>query len=491
MDDVTVRTPDWVQDAIFYQIFPDRFARSGRVTGADNLEPWDAPPTRYGFKGGDLWGVIDRLDYIQDLGVNALYFCPVFQSAANHRYHTHDYYQVDPLLGGNQALRALLDAAHRRGLRVVLDGVFNHASRGFFQFNHILENGPASPYLDWFRVRDYPLYAYHVRRKPNYECWWGLRELPEFNTDNPAVRDFIFDVARYWIEFGIDGWRLDVPAEIDDDPFWRQFRRVVKGANPEAYIVGEIWTEGARWLQGDQFDGLMNYVWGRAVLGFILGRKLPKRMRPGGYPFKPLDAEGFARRIKEILALHPPAITHAQLNLLGSHDTARLLTLAKGDRSKVKLAILLQMTYPGAPCLYYGDEVGLVGGPDPGCRGGMLWDESQWDHDLLAHVRRLTGLRHELPALRWGDYVTLLADSGRETYAFVRRLPDDGSGTVLVLVNRGRRPWAGPLPAGETGWTDGTRLVDRLSGAKAQMRGGQVERFELESMEGAVWISQG
>lgn len=176
---MSFQTPDWVKDAVFYQIFPDRFAKSERVPKPNNLEPWDSPPTLYGFKGGDLRGVLEHLDYLQDLGVNAIYFNPIFQSAANHRYHTHDYYRVDPILGGDEAFRELLDEAHRRGVRIVLDGVFNHASRGFFQFNHILENGPASPYLDWFIVKGFPLYAYAARRRPNYQAWWGLRALPQ------------------------------------------------------------------------------------------------------------------------------------------------------------------------------------------------------------------------------------------------------------------------------------------------------------------------
>jgi cyclomaltodextrinase len=225
-------TPSWVKNALFYQIFPDRFASSSKVIKPGNLEPWEAPPTRQGFKGGDLLGVLEHLDYLEDLGITALYFNPVFQSASNHRYHTHDYYQVDPLLGGNEALRQLLDAAHSHGIRIVLDGVFNHASRGFFQFNHILEVGEKSPYINWFDIKGFPLNAYNG--KPNYRCWANLADLPEFNTANPQVREFIFGVARYWLEQGIDGWRLDVPFCIDDDSFWKEFRQVVKSTNPEA-----------------------------------------------------------------------------------------------------------------------------------------------------------------------------------------------------------------------------------------------------------------
>src|SRR5450756_211036 len=180
-------TPEWVKDAVFYQIFPDRFATSRRVRKPNNLEAWDAAPTRHGFKGGDLLGVSEHLDYLQDLGITAIYFNPIFQSASNHRYHTHDYYQVDPILGGNPAFFELLENAHRHNIRIILDGVFNHASRGFFQFNHILECGSQSPYLDWFDVKGFPMHAYEG--KPNYRCWANLADLPEFNTRNPQVRD--------------------------------------------------------------------------------------------------------------------------------------------------------------------------------------------------------------------------------------------------------------------------------------------------------------
>ncbi|MCX8025407.1 MAG: glycoside hydrolase family 13 protein, partial [Thermanaerothrix sp.] len=247
-------TPAWVHNAVFYQIFPDRFARSAAVEKPGNLEPWEAPPTPYGFKGGDLLGVAEHLDYLQDLGITAIYLNPIFQSASNHRYHTHDYYRVDPLLGGDAAFRHLLNEAHRRGIRIILDGVFNHASRGFFQFNHILEVGAQSPYLDWFVIHGFPLNAYEGT--PNYKCWWNLPALPEFNHANPQVQRFIFDVARYWLEQGIDGWRLDVPFCVTEPGFWARFREVVKSTNPDAYITGEIPEAADPWLQGDQFDGV-------------------------------------------------------------------------------------------------------------------------------------------------------------------------------------------------------------------------------------------
>ncbi|MCA1686044.1 MAG: alpha-amylase, partial [Planctomycetia bacterium] len=235
-------TPEWVRDAIFYQIFPDRFARSLTVPKPTHLDEWGSTPTRHNYQGGDLIGVVERLDYLKDLGVNAIYFTPIFQSASNHRYHTHDYEKVDPMLGGDAALRRLIDEAHAREIRVVLDGVFNHASRGFFQFHDILENGADSAYLDWFTVNAFPLNAYELQKQPAYKAWWGLPALPKFNTDTPAVREYLLGIGRKWIDFGIDGWRLDVANEIEDDRFWQEFRRRVREGNPEAYIVGEVWV---------------------------------------------------------------------------------------------------------------------------------------------------------------------------------------------------------------------------------------------------------
>lgn len=477
---MTFSTPDWVKDAVFYQIFPDRFARSGRVPQPSNLEPWDSPPTPYGFKGGDLLGVLEHLDYLQDLGVTAIYFNPIFQSTANHRYHTCDYYQVDPLLGGNEPFRQLLDAAHRRGIRIVLDGVFNHTGRGFFPFAHILENGPASPYLDWFYVKGFPLYAYASRRKPNYEAWWGLRALPKLNTDNPQVREFIMGVAEHWLREGIDGWRLDVPLEIKTTGFWEEFRRRVKAVNPEAYIVAEIWDEAPEWLQGEHFDAVMNYVFSRAVWGFCGGEALETAYRPGGFILRPLDGGEFARAVDRMLSLYPWEATQVQLNLLDSHDTPRLINLFRGDRRRVRVAVLLQMTFPGAPCIYYGDEIGLEGGPDPDCRRAFPWDEERWDRGLLEWYRRCIGLRHALPALRRGEFRRLYVDP--TVYAFARYLP--GETPVLVAVNVGAAVASPVIPVGGL-WADGVRLTDRISGAVWPVADGAV-RPTIPPLSGVV-----
>lgn len=427
--------PTWVKDAVFYQIFPERFARSERLTKPANLESWEAPPTVRGFKGGDFLGILEHLNYLEDLGITALYFNPIFQSAANHRYHTHDYYTVDPILGGNRAFAQFLEAAHSRGMRVVLDGVFNHASRGFLQFNHIMENGAQSPYIDWFIVKKFPLNAFDEKHKPNYVCWWNNRELPKLNTDNSQVRDFIFDVAEYWLHQGIDGWRLDVPLEIKTPGFWEEFRRRVKAVNPEAYILAEIWDEAKAWMQGDHFDATMNYGFNRACYGFFGQEVLDTSHRPGGFKLKRLDARHFARQIDRMLNLYTWPFTLAQYNLLSSHDEPRFLTMVGGDKRRLRLATLCQMTFPGAPSVYYGDEIGMEGGHDPDCRRAFPWDENRWDHALRVDFKRFIALRKAHPALRSGDFVTLYAKD--LAYAFARASAEE---TVVVALNAGTTP---------------------------------------------------
>lgn len=452
---MAIRTPDWVKHAIFYQIFPDRFARSSRTRHPPGLkfQPWGAAPTAKDFQGGDLYGIVDKLDYLQALGVTALYLNPIFASAANHRYHTFDYYKVDPILGGNAALRELLDAAHARGMRIVLDGVFNHTGRGFWPFHHIVENGANSPYVDWFIVKKWPLrpYSSGPRRPPNYAAWWNLPALPKLNTATPAVRAYIFDVARHWIDFGIDGWRLDVPQEIDDDDFWRTFRQVVKDANPEAYICGEVWHEAQRWLQGDQFDAVMNYLFLWPTISFFGAQSLRPDYRPNHLPFESFDAKRLAKQIDHVYGLYAWEINFAQMNLLDSHDMARALWIMQEDKSALRLCVLFQMTMPGAPCIYYGDEIGLSAAGDPHCRAAFPWHaESMWDRDLLRFYQQATALRHAYPALRIGSFQSLFAEG--DIYAFQRRLPQQ---QALVMFNAARKPVRQYLPfqaVGEGRW---------------------------------------
>jgi glycosidase len=476
-----IQTPEWVRDAVFYQIFPDRFAKSPTLKKPSNLEPWNTPPTSHGFKGGDLLGVVEHLDHIQALGANAIYFCPIFQSAANHRYHTYDYFNVDPLLGGNQALRVLLDEAHRRGMRVILDAVLNHASRGFFQFHDILENGRRSPYIDWFTVRGMPLNAYDERVPPNYDAWWSLHALPKFNTSNADVREYLMRVGEFWVQFGIDGWRLDVPAEINDDSFWQEFRTRVKAINPDTYIVGEIWHEARRWLQGDQFDAVMNYLFTKLCIEFFIGRNVDPALVEGSSlaPLRHIEAAEFSREIDALLKLYSREITEVQMNLLDSHDTARYLTMARGDQTALRLATLFQMAYPGAPSVYYADEIGMAGGKDPLSRASFPWDRSEWDTDLLDFFKRTIALRHAHPALRRGDYHTLFAQGS--VYIMSRSLGQD---VVVVAFNTGTEPVVGAIPVAPF-LQNGMQLRDEWTGQTLQVDGGLLS-LSLPARSGSV-----
>ncbi len=488
--EMSIVTPEWVKDAVFYQIFPDRFAQSSKVVKPSNLEPWASPPTAHGFKGGDLLGIVENIDYLQDLGITALYLNPIFSSAANHRYHTHDYLTVDPLLGGNEALRTLLEVAHRRGMRVVLDGVFNHASRGFFQFNHALENGPFSPYLDWFHLHQFPVNAYGPG-KPNYDAWWDLPALPKFNVATPAVRDFLWSVGQYWLEFGIDGWRLDVPNEIDDNEFWREFRRRVKGVSPDAYICGEIWREARRWLQGDMFDSVMNYLFTKACLSFFIARMDVTTLEGTGYSGTVRedgpDAAKFGAEIATLLKLYSPEITSVQLNLLDSHDTARFLTTAREDETALRLATLFQMCYPGAPCIYYGDEIGMTGHKDPDCRRSFPWEQRHWNTSLHSFFKEAIRLRQTFPALRRGSYDTLHAE--KQLYVFGRA---DQREKLIIALNNGQSPTA--LPSLQHYLSEGALLVERFSTIPGLSNrayrvgsGGLLEDYSLPARSGTVF----
>lgn len=438
--------PDWVQDSIFYQIFPDRFMNGDPSNDPPVVLPWNVCATPRAFHGGDLRGVIQRMDYLVDLGITAIYLNPIFQSPSNHRYNTVDYFKIDPKLGTFDDFHELVDTAHRNHIRVILDGVFNHCGRGFFAFNDILENGEFSPYLNWFHIKHVPVDAYSPGEASDYEAWWGIKSLPKFNTEEPQVREFLFRVARYWMEQGIDGWRLDVPNEIDDDTFWNEFRQVVLSVNPEAYLVGEIWDAVPRWVSDTHFDGLMDYPFRTAVLGLLAGSWTPVR---------------FARVIENLLSVYPPENNFSMLVLLGSHDTERVATLLDEDWQKVRLAIAFQFAYPGAPSIYYGDEIGLLGGKDPECRGGFPWDPAYWNTDLRDWYKKVVALRKSSTALRRGDFRTFLADDAQSVYAFTRQTETE---TVLMIANLSNATRTLQIRVTDWGWENNRDVRDLLSG---------------------------
>jgi cyclomaltodextrinase / maltogenic alpha-amylase / neopullulanase len=430
--------PRWVNDAIFYQIFPERFGNGDPSNDPPGTEPWGGKPKPKNYFGGDLQGIIDHLDYLSALGVNAIYLNPIFQSNSNHKYHADDYLKIDPAFGDEIVFRKLVDNCHARGLRVILDGVFNHSGTGLFAFKDIKENGAKSKYRGWYNVYSFPL---GPTNKPNYECWWGYGDLPKLMTQNPDVRKYLFHVTEHWMKFGIDGWRLDVPNEVPHE-FWIEWRKLVKSLNPEAYIVGEIWDDARPWLNGDQFDAVMNYKFREACLAFFVN--------------KTTTPAGFDAMLASIRGKYQDDVNYAMQNLLGSHDTERLLTLCKGDKETMKLAWLFLMTYPGAPMIYYGDEIGMTGGKDPECRGTMIWDQKEQDADLLECMRGLIRLRNEHSELRTGRFESLVADSEKNAYAFIRT---EGANASLVILNNSNRPQSVTIPNHESYVAKSWRLI--------------------------------
>ena len=460
--------PSWIHDLIFYQIFPDRFYNGDPANDPPNVQPWGSDPTLWEFQGGDLAGVIQKLDYLQDLGVNAIYLNPIFAASSVHRYNTFDYYSIDPKLGTQAVFQQLLDEVHSRGMRVLLDGVFNHCGRGFFAFLDVLENQEYSAYKDWFHIKAFPLDACGEGQAVNYAAWWSFKSLPKFNTENPAVRSYLLDVARYWIEQGADGWRLDVPNEIDDDAFWADFRETVKGVNPEAFLVGEIWTADPRWVSPGHFDSLMNYPFRTALFDFLVhGSK---------------SASAFLRAIDKLYRLYEHEHAIAHFLLLGSHDTERVRTICNGDLDLVRLAYLTLFSYPGLPSIYYGDEIGLEGGKDPACRGAFPWNEGAWENDLRAYIRMLIQLRKALPAWRKGTFLPLVADDRKKTAAFAR--VHEGK-AALTVVNAGASSQRAVVPLANLNWSKKTDLKVFPQSQEFTISDGHV-LLDLKGKNGAV-----
>lgn len=430
-----IAPPQWVKEAVFYQIFPERFANGDASLNPPNVEPWGGVPTRDNYFGGDLQGVIDHLDHLSALGVNAIYFNPIFEATTNHKYDTRDYLKIDPQFGTNETFKKLVDACHERGIRVMLDAVFNHCGHSFPPFVDAKEKGKDSKYADWFHVREWPLQV--KDGIPTYDTFSFEPIMPKLNTENPEVKEYLFKVARYWIEeAGIDGWRLDVANEVDHK-FWRQFRDIVKGINPDTFILGEIFHDSIPWLQGDQFDAVMNYPFTNAVLEF--------------FAHKRINAVEFTSSINSQLAGYPRQINETAFNLLGSHDTIRLLTLCGGNVKVMKLASLFQLTFFGAPCIYYGDEIGIDGEMDPLNRRCMEWDPAKQDQDLFAFFKRLIALRKQYAALRTGSLKFQHEGNNEQTLVYERW---DEQDRFLILINNSDAGVTCTAAASENSWKD-------------------------------------
>jgi alpha-glucosidase len=445
--------PPWVRDQIFYQVFPDRFCRgnaprnrSGEQVFGSRPRPvvqldWGAPldPAQASntFYGGDLDGIASQLDYLQtEVGATALYLNPIFTAGSNHRYDTEDFYSVDPHLGGNAALERLTRALHARGMRLVLDAVVNHTGTNHPWFNRWNRH----PTVGAAQSHESPWRGWYVFDRDGEPMGWkGHASLPVLDYSDPDVRAIVYErpdaILRHWLRppYSIDGWRLDVIHMLGEGAgarnnatYVRAFRRAIKEENRDAYVLGEHFAEATRWLQGDQEDGAMNYYgFLQPVWAWLAGKDIARH---------PITLDG--AQLENWLARARSAISYdhqlAQLNLLDSHDTARLLTLLAGDVARMKLALTLLYTYPGVPCVYYGDEVGMVGGPDPDCRRCFNWDRASWDVDLLAHVRALAHLRTSRVEWRTGAYLSLGA--GENWIAYARFT---ASQATIVCVNRG------------------------------------------------------
>ncbi len=412
---IMLNAPPWIKDVVFYQIFPERFYNGDRSNDPSVVEEWGNKPKRRNFFGGDLRGIIEKLSYLAYLGINAIYLTPIFKSPSNHKYDTSDYLEIDPHLGNLETLRELVKKGHERGIRLILDGVFNHSGDRFWAFEDVAKKGSSSHYSAWYFVKTFPVRKWP---NPNYLTCGTARYLPKLNTDNPQVREYLFGVARYWLEeAGIDGWRLDVADEVSHD-FWKEFRKVVRDANPDAFLVGELWGDASPWLQGDEFDGAMNYLLRDLIIKF--------------FAWHQIDAQAFDSELARLRSKYPQEANEAMLNLLGSHDTPRYLTVCRGDVDKVVLSLLFLMTYIGVPMIYYGDEVGMKGGNDPLCRGTMIWDPTKWNRRIFDTCKKLIRIRREHPALRRGSFKTLY--SSKRVYAYQR---EHGRDLLIVIINTG------------------------------------------------------
>ncbi len=373
---------DWMGSACFYEIFVDRFFEGNTDKDRSYINlPWGQIPTPKSFAGGDLRGITKKLSYLEELGINALYLTPIFKSVSNHKYDIEDYFEVDGIFGTKEDFRELVDSAHERGIRVVLDAVFNHVSERCRQFRDVVKNGRSSNYFDWFIIRGDRV----DREKVNYECFSQCGYMPKWNTSNREVQDYLISVGLYWLrEYNIDGWRLDVSDEVSHQ-FWRRFRQALKSENPECVIIGENWHNANSYLRGDQYDSVMNYAFTKACLDF--------------FAFGALDAEGFADRLNALLMRSTDTADNMMLNLLDSHDTHRFFTEVGEDRTKLKSALAVLYLFVGAPCIYYGTEIALPGGYDPDCRRTMDWAKAEERGDIWQLLRGLTRLKREESAL--------------------------------------------------------------------------------------------
>ena len=406
--------PEWAANKVVYQIFPSRFAATEPV----DKELWyKAPITPMDDLHGNLRGIIEHMDDIQNLGIDVLYMTPIFQSDSCHKYDTTDYYQIDPSFGTTEDLKELVQKAHERGMKVVLDAVYNHTGREFFAFADILENGEKSEYRDWYFIDGFPLKS-EWGEIPNFKCFGYYGGMPKLNLKNPEVEKYITDVACYWIkECDIDGWRLDVGDEISHF-FWKNFRKAVKAVKKDMLIIGEIWHYAGDFLEGDEWDTVMNYPFYLNLIDLLADEKI--------------TVSQFVQNLGYLKGRLNKNCYPLMWNLIDSHDTARFLHLCNDNKKKQHLAAAFQLLLPGMPMIYYGDEYAMPGANDPDCRRGMYWDEEYQDKEMYEWYKRLIQVRKSHACIAEGELAGIVTEDEEGTVVLIRK---NGEETIAMIFN--------------------------------------------------------
>ena len=408
--------PQWAANKVVYQIFPSRFATTQPV----DKELWyKAPITPMDDLHGNLRGIIEHLDYIKDLGIDVVYLTPIFKSNSCHKYDTIDYYQVDPSFGTTEDLKELVQKSHERGMKVVLDAVYNHSGREFFAFQDILEKGEKSKYLDWYFIDELPPRG-EWGEIPNFKCFGYYGGMPKLNLKNPEVEKYITDVACYWIkECDIDGWRLDVGDEISHF-FWKNFRKAIKAVKKDMLIIGEIWHYAGDFLEGDEWDTVMNYPFYLNLIDLLADEKI--------------NVSQFVQNLGYLKGRLNKKCYPLMWNLIDSHDTARFLHLCHDNKKKQHLAAAFQLLLPGMPMVYYGDEYAMPGANDPDCRRGMYWDEEYQDKEMYNWYKKLMQVRKTHACIVEGEMIETIANDDEDTIVMIRK---NGEETIAMLFNCG------------------------------------------------------
>lgn len=408
--------PQWAANKVVYQIFPSRFATTQPV---DKKLWYKAPITPMDDLHGNLRGIIEHLDYIKNLGIDVVYLTPIFKSNSCHKYDTIDYYQVDPSFGTTEDLKELVQKSHERGMKVVLDAVYNHTGREFFAFQDILEKGEKSKYLDWYFIDELPPRG-EWGEIPNFKCFGYYGGMPKLNLKNPEVEKYITDVACYWIkECDIDGWRLDVGDEISHF-FWKNFRKAIKAVKKDMLIIGEIWHYAGDFLEGDEWDTVMNYPFYLNLIDLLADEKI--------------NVSQFVQNLGYLKGRLNKKCYPLMWNLIDSHDTARFLHLCNDNKKKQHLAAAFQLLLPGMPMVYYGDEYAMPGANDPDCRRGMYWDEEYQDKEMYNWYKKLMQVRKTHACIVEGEMIETIANDDEDTIVMIRK---NGEETIAMLFNCG------------------------------------------------------